>query len=176
MKRFTVFLIFFRPVQFCFLRSPIRGRCSSRYQRMQLCSCSGQRNGPSHTSHKLQPYDIVVSAPLKACYHDQVDRLEQGGVNTISKEHFTSLYSPSREAVFTAKKIKAGFAASRLFPLNPDTVLRRMLNPPAEQAIPRGDEVRVGSCRQDRTTNSHNASVSRCSYIATKPNHLTGCS
>jgi hypothetical protein len=104
---------------------------------------------PSHTSHKLQPCDVAPFALLKAAYRDQVDRLEQGGVNTIGKEHFTSLYSPARKIAFTPKNIKAGFAASGLFPFNPDRVLRSMPAPPAEPAIPRADEVKVGSCRQD---------------------------
>ncbi|KAH8772348.1 hypothetical protein BGZ57DRAFT_942460 [Hyaloscypha finlandica] len=47
------------------------------------------------------------------------------------------------------KNIKAGFAASGLFPLNPDRVLRSMPAPPAELAIPSADEVKVGSCQQD---------------------------
>jgi hypothetical protein len=47
------------------------------------------------------------------------------------------------------KNIKAGFAASGLFPFNPDRVLRSMPAPSAEPAIPRADEVRVGPCRQD---------------------------
>jgi hypothetical protein len=47
------------------------------------------------------------------------------------------------------KNIKAGFAASRLFPFNPDRVLRSMPAPLAELAILRADEVKVGSCRQD---------------------------
>ena len=92
---------------------------------------------------------MAAFAPLKAAYRDQVDRLEQGGVNTIGKEHFTSLYSPARERAFTPKNIKAGFAASGLFPFNPDRVLRSMPIPLAEPAIPRADEVRVESCRQD---------------------------
>jgi DDE superfamily endonuclease len=104
---------------------------------------------PSHTSHKLQPCDVAVFAALKAAYRDQVDRLEQGGVNTIGKEHFTSLYSPARKIAFTPKNVKAGFAASGLFPFNPNRVLRSMPAPPAEPAIPRADEVKVGSCRQD---------------------------
>jgi hypothetical protein len=104
---------------------------------------------PSHTSHKLQPCDVAAFAPLKAAYRDQVDRLEQGGVNTIGKEHFTTLYSPARERAFTPKNIKAGFAASGLFPFNPDRVLRSMPAPRAEPAIPSADEVKVGSCRQD---------------------------
>ena len=61
----------------------------------------------------------------------------------------TSLYSPAREIAFTPKNIKAGFAATGLFPFNPDRVLRSMPAPPAEPAIPRADEVKVGSCRQD---------------------------
>jgi len=104
---------------------------------------------PSHTSHKLQPCDVSVFAPLKAHYRDQVDRLERGGVNTIGKEHFTSLYSPARKAAFTSKNIKAGFAACGLFPLNPDRVLSSMPIPPVELAIPRADEVRVESYRPD---------------------------
>jgi hypothetical protein len=74
---------------------------------------------PSHTSHKLQPCDIAVFAPLKVAYREQVERLERGGINTTGKEHFTSLFSPARERAFTYKNIKAGFAASGLFPFNP---------------------------------------------------------
>src|SRR5271170_587058 len=74
---------------------------------------------PSHTSHKLQPCDVGVFAPLKAAYRDQVDRLYRGGANTVGKEHFTSLYSHARERAFTKKNITAGWAASGLFPFNP---------------------------------------------------------
>jgi hypothetical protein len=59
------------------------------------------------------------------------------------------LYSPARERAFTPKNIKAGFAASGLFPFNLDRVLRSMHAPLAEPAIPSADEVEVGSCRQD---------------------------
>jgi hypothetical protein len=95
---------------------------------------------PSHTSHKLQPCDIAVFAPLKAAYREQAERLERGGVNTIGKEHFTSLYSPAREKAFTPKNIIAGFAASGLFPFNPDRELRSMPKPLANLVIPKADE------------------------------------
>jgi hypothetical protein len=104
---------------------------------------------PSYTSYKLQPYNIVVFALLKTAYCDQVNRLEQGGVNTIGKQHFTSLFSPVRERAFTPKNIKAGFAASGLFPLNPDRVLRDMPKPPTNLNILKVDKVKVGSCPQD---------------------------
>jgi hypothetical protein len=102
---------------------------------------------PSYIFYKLQSYNIVPFTPLKAAYCDQVNRLEQGDVNTIGKEYFTALYSPARERAFTLKNIKAGFAISGLFPFNPDRVLRSMPTPPAKPAIPSADEMEVGSYR-----------------------------
>ena len=62
---------------------------------------------PSHTSHKLQPCDVGVFAPLKAAYRDEADKLFRGGMNTIGKQHFTFLYSPARERAFTKRNITA---------------------------------------------------------------------
>jgi hypothetical protein len=103
---------------------------------------------PSHTSHKLQPCDVGVFAPLKAAYRDEADRLFRGGVNTVGKEHFTSLYSPAREKAFTNRNIIAAWAASGLFPFNPDRVLRATPKPPAHTTVPRTVET-LGSCQQE---------------------------
>jgi hypothetical protein len=84
---------------------------------------------PSHTSYKLQPCDIGVFGPLKAAYRDQVERLDRGGANTVGKEHFTSMYSTARERALTSRNIKAGWAASGLFPFNPDRGLRDTSKP-----------------------------------------------
>jgi hypothetical protein len=84
---------------------------------------------PSHTSHKLQPCDVAVFAPLKAAYRDEAEQLERGGVNTIGKGHFTYLYSPARKRAFTKKNILARWAKSGLFPFNPDKVLRDVPKP-----------------------------------------------
>lgn len=84
---------------------------------------------PSHTSHKLQPCDIAVFAPLKTAYRDNVERLERGGINTIGKQHFTSLYCPAREAAFTRRNILAGWSRGGLFPFNPERVLNDLRRP-----------------------------------------------
>jgi hypothetical protein len=104
---------------------------------------------PSHTSHKLQPCDVSVFAPLKGFYRDEADRLFRGGANTVGKEHFTSLYSPAREKAFTKRNILAGWAACGLFPFNPDRVLRKTPKPLTQLTVPRADEVEVGNCQQD---------------------------
>jgi hypothetical protein len=103
----------------------------------------------SHTFHKLQPCDVAVFAPLKSAYRERVERLEREGVNTIDKEHFTSLYSPARETAFTSKNIKVDFAASGLVPFNPNRVLRDISKPPAKLIISKVDEVKVGPRSQD---------------------------
>lgn len=86
---------------------------------------------PSHTSHKLQPCDVSVFGPLKIAYRDQVERLNRGGIDAIGKEHFTYLYSPARQKAITKRNIIAGWAATGLFPFNPDRVLRNTPKPPA---------------------------------------------
>jgi hypothetical protein len=90
-----------------------------------------------------------VFALLKVAYREQVDRLKRGGVNTIGKQHFTSLFSPIRERAFTLKNIKAGFAASSLFLFNLNRVLRDIPKPPTNLNIPKANKVKVGSCLQD---------------------------
>jgi hypothetical protein len=90
-----------------------------------------------------------VFASLKAAYCDKADRLFRGGANTVGKQHFTSLYSPTREKAFTKRNIIAGWAACGLFPFNLDRVLRVTPKPPAQATVPRADEIQVGSCHQD---------------------------
>jgi hypothetical protein len=94
---------------------------------------------PSHTSHKLQPCDVAVFAPLKTAYRDAVERLERGGVNTIGKQHFTSLYSSARKAAFTQRNIRAGWSKCGLTPLNPQRVLKNMEKPLTESSEAAGD-------------------------------------
>jgi hypothetical protein len=101
---------------------------------------------PSYTPYKLQPCDVRVFAPLKTAYRDEVERLYRGGLDTVGKEHFTSLYKPARERALTKRNITAGWAASGLFPFNPERVLRDTPKPLPELTVL--DEV-VGFCLQD---------------------------
>jgi hypothetical protein len=90
-----------------------------------------------------------VFAPLKAAYRDQVERLERGGVGTIGKSHFTSLYYPARTRAFTKKNILAGWAKSSLFPFNLDRVLRDTPKPVATIQVPEACEVDMDLCTED---------------------------
>ncbi|KAL5400320.1 hypothetical protein PMIN03_012469 [Paraphaeosphaeria minitans] len=73
-----------------------------------------------------------VFASLKAAYRDEVERLLRGGLDNIGKEHFTSLYKPIRDKAFSKRNITASWAATGLFPFNPERVLRSMPKPVPE--------------------------------------------
>ena len=90
---------------------------------------------PPHTSHKLQPCGVGVFAPLKTAYRDEVERIYRGGSDTVGKEHFTSLYMPAMERALTKRNIIAAWAASGLFPFNPEIVLRDIPKPLSERTV-----------------------------------------
>jgi hypothetical protein len=104
---------------------------------------------PSHTSHKLQPCNVGPFAPLKAAYRERVERLFQGGTNTVGKEHFTSLYSFAREKAFTKRNITSIWAACGLFPDNPDRVLRNTPKPPNQSTSTEIDVMGAAAYPQD---------------------------
>ena len=88
-------------------------------------------------------------APLKTAYRDEVERLYRGGLDTVGKEHFISLYKPARDKAISKRNILAGWAATGLFPFNPERVLRHTPKPPVEVTVPKANE--VVSCPQDQT-------------------------
>ena len=88
---------------------------------------------PSHTSHKLQPYDVGVFGPLKAAYREQVEQLLRGGSNTIGKQHFTQLYSIARQVAFTKRNVRGGWSGAGLSPFNAEKVLGTISRPPIER-------------------------------------------
>lgn len=96
---------------------------------------------PSHTSHKLQLYNVSVFGPLKTAYREQVERLERRGANIVNKEHFFLLYRRARDAAFTTRRIRSGWSKAGLFPFKPSCVLEGMSAPtegPAAQLPPLG--------------------------------------
>ena len=97
---------------------------------------------PSHTSHKLQPYDVGVFDLLKTAYREQVEQQFRRGAGAVGKEHFTRMYSNARDRALSARNIYAGWSKAGLFPFYPDRVLRSMTQPvaPASHIAPPAHE------------------------------------
>jgi DDE superfamily endonuclease len=84
---------------------------------------------PSHTSYKLQPYDVSVFNLLKTAYCEQVEQLFHNGVNTIGKQNFTLLYDRAQTAAFIRENIQSAWRKAGLLPFDSDRVLQGMRHP-----------------------------------------------
>jgi hypothetical protein len=71
--------------------------------------------------------------------------MEQGGVNTVGKQHFTYLYSPARVSSLTKRNIIAAWRESGLFLFNPERLLAHVPKPPTKLRISNADELKFES-------------------------------
>lgn len=70
---------------------------------------------PPHCSHKLQPLDVSVFGPLKACYKKQCGVWTKNHVGRVLEIHHIPEIVAQKEcmdAAFTPSNIKAGFRAT----------------------------------------------------------------
>jgi hypothetical protein len=81
---------------------------------------------PAHSSHILQPLDVVCFAPLKLKYSQRIRDLARRRVFHINKEGFLPAFKDAFFDVFTIENCRKAFKASGLVPLNPAEVLDRL--------------------------------------------------
>ncbi|OCK94883.1 uncharacterized protein K441DRAFT_90724 [Cenococcum geophilum 1.58] len=86
------------------------------------------------------------SLALKTAYGEQVEKLYRGGANTVSKQHFTYLYSRAREQALTSRNIKSGWSKTGLYPFSPHRVFKDIQKPLAELRVPKHNETTVEPC------------------------------
>ena len=81
---------------------------------------------PAHSSHILQPLDVVCFSPLKLKYSQRVRDLARRRVYHINKEGFLPAFKDAFFDVFTYENCKTAFKASGLVPINAQVVLNRL--------------------------------------------------
>jgi hypothetical protein len=81
---------------------------------------------PSHSSHILQPLDVVCFSPLKLKYSQRVRDLARRRVYHINKEGFLPAFKHAFFDVFTYDNCKKAFEASGLVPINAQVVIDRL--------------------------------------------------
>ena len=79
---------------------------------------------------------------MQADYHNAIERLELGVVNTTSEQHFVQLCSPPRLVAFTRGIILAGWDRGELVPLNARRGLKGTEKTPAEPLEARDASIR----------------------------------
>jgi len=81
---------------------------------------------PAHSSHLLQPLDVVCFSPLKLKYSQRVRDLARRRVFHITKEGFLPAFRDAFFDVFTEDNCREAFQASGLVPLSAAEVLDRL--------------------------------------------------
>jgi hypothetical protein len=81
---------------------------------------------PPHSSHILQPLNVVCFSPLKLKYSQRVQDLARRRVFHINKEGFLPAFRDAFFDVFTEENCQKAFKASGLVPTNAQVVLDRL--------------------------------------------------
>jgi hypothetical protein len=96
---------------------------------------------PPHSSHLLQPLDVVPYSLLKRHYGDGISLLARSRIYHIDKETFLPAFKAAFEKTFTLENIRAGFRGAGLAPHDPEVVLSKLdiqlrtLTPPAPSTV-----------------------------------------
>ena len=80
---------------------------------------------PPHSTHRLQPLDIGLFAPLAKAYTNELNTLMHRslGMVSMSKRMFWPMFRTAWFASFTEENIASAFAAPGIFPYDPAAVL-----------------------------------------------------
>ena len=89
---------------------------------------------PSHTTHALQPLDIVLFSPLKQAWAKAVASEEFDG-RKVTKENFLKIYGIAHLQSFTLGNILASFRKSGIWPLDPTIITAEMMAPSTVESM-----------------------------------------
>ena len=79
-----------------------------------------------HTTHLLQPLDVVCFQPYKHFHAEAIDAATRTGCSDFNKLEFFAALSTVRKQAFKRTTILSAFRHAGLIPLNPGVVLRKL--------------------------------------------------
>ena len=97
---------------------------------------------PPHSTHRLQPLDVVLFGLLSLAYHKELNAFNTRGLGMVpmKKKHFLGLFRPAWRISFTEENILKAFTRPGIWPYDPTLVLkvitRPITPPPAVQPAP----------------------------------------
>ena len=80
---------------------------------------------PPHSTHRLQPLDVVMFLPLSQFYSQELQKLMAEGLGfvTPTKRVFFTLFKKAWDRAFTEKNINSAFLKTGIWPLNTTLVV-----------------------------------------------------
>jgi len=73
-----------------------------------------------HSTHLLQPLDLVIFSVLKRLYLSKVNEFAACGITGINRDYFLCILGEIRPQVYTLELIRSAFKAIGLLPFNPN--------------------------------------------------------
>ena len=87
---------------------------------------------PAHTTHLLQPLDVVVFQPLKHWHSEAVNEAMQTGDENFTKLEFLAAFNSFRTKAFKKSTILSAWKATGLLPRDNSIVLNKIRAPVSE--------------------------------------------
>ena len=86
---------------------------------------------PPHTTHRLQPLDVSLFAPLARDYTNGLNDMmfNSLGMTNMSKRAFWSVFWPAWQQTFTKENTASGFEKTGVFLLNSSIILDKITKP-----------------------------------------------
>jgi hypothetical protein len=81
---------------------------------------------PSHSSHLLQPLNVVPYSLLKRHYSNGISLLAHSRIYHVNKKTFLLAFKEAYKKTFTLENVRAGFRGARLVPYNLEAVLLKL--------------------------------------------------
>ena len=81
---------------------------------------------PPHTTHLLQPLDVVCFQPLKHYHAEAIDAAVRSRDAEFSKVEFLARITTIRKQAFKKNTILSSFRKTGLIPYNPSVVLNKL--------------------------------------------------
>jgi len=81
---------------------------------------------PPHSSHLLQPLDVVVFQPYKHYHTQAIEAATRTGCAEFDKVEFLTAIHSIRQQTFKVATVCSAFRATGLVPYNPDAVLTKL--------------------------------------------------
>lgn len=85
---------------------------------------------PPNSTHLLQPLDVAYFKPLKAAWRKVLTNWKLRNKGVLPKDRFPSMLKAALDELDINSKgsnnLKSGFAATGIFPLNPEKVLKKL--------------------------------------------------
>ena len=89
---------------------------------------------PPHSTHRLQPLDVGIFAPLAAAYSNQINKVIQSssGFSRTTKRSFWPMFRNAWNEAVIRTNIHSAFAATGIYPLTPEKVLHQLVRTPPQ--------------------------------------------